>query len=330
MQSKSNALKRKGARPGSRSTRSGIRWDLYQDGHHIAYVRGREGAYELTAMEHPAFMDGKGWAVFVERARDNTSSSMDSERIAEKKGSGSGMGSDPATFVMKKAEELFLENDQFVNNITAQEYRRWNELHPGRDGYRTSDWVIYARKRGSKSVFMPFTPYGYTTRKDDTIHAMRVGPENESSVVRFLDGQADNPDWEFEARSGPEGPNERRMRASVQPEPKASPKSKSVRAGVDMEQLAADMVRFVMEYDTYGFADEYDDFESAFIDTLQSISSKKGIKDALMFLDEQDDDDFAYPELMGLYNSIRRRLKVLERSYDGSASPKTKPRGTRR
>lgn len=159
-------------------------------------------------------MDGKGWAVFVERARDNTSGSMDSERIAEEKGSGSSMGSDPATFVMKKAEGLFLDNDQFVGNITAQEYRRWNELHPGRDGYRTSDWVIYARKRGSKSVFMPFTPYGHTTRKDDTIHAMRVGPEHESSVRKFLDEQSGNPDWEFEARSGPEGPNERRIRAS--------------------------------------------------------------------------------------------------------------------
>lgn len=54
MKSKTNALKRKGAcRPGSRSTRSGIRWDLYQDGHHVAYVRGREGAYELTALGAP-------------------------------------------------------------------------------------------------------------------------------------------------------------------------------------------------------------------------------------------------------------------------------------
>ena len=316
MKSKSNALKRMGAcRPGSRSTRSDIRWGLYQDGHHVAYVRGREGAYELTAMEHPAFMDGKGWAVFVERARDNTSGSMDSERIADERGFGSSMGSDPATFVMKKAEDLFLDNDQFVTNITQQEYRRWNELHPGRDGYRTSDWVVYARKRGSKSVFMPFTPYGHTTRKDDTIHAMRVGPEYESSVRKFLDEQACNPDWEFEARSGPEGPNERRIRAETKPV------SKSTRSGSDTERLAWDIVDLVYDFDPYEFRDQYGSREEFFAENMALLSTKKGIGEVIEFFDGEPIDFDSRLEA--------RRLDVLKRLRKLSTAQNRSSKSTR-
>ena len=312
MKSKTNALKRKGAcRPGSRSTRSGIRWDLYQDGHHVAYVRGREGAYELTALEHPAFMDGKGWAVFVERARDNTSGSMDSERIAEEKGSGSSMGSDPSTFVMKKAEGLFLDHDQFVGNITAQEYRRWNELHPGRDGYRTSDWVIYARKRGSKSIFMPFTPYGHTTRKDDTIHAMRVGPEYESSVRKFLEEQSGNPDWEFEARSGPEGPNERRIRAETKPV------SKSTRSGSNTERLAWDIVDLAYDFDPYEFRDQYGSREEFFAENMALLSTKKGIGEVIDFFDGEPIDFDS--RLEARRQNVLKRLRKLSTTQNRSS-----------
>lgn len=312
MQSKRIKTNGKG-RSASRSTRSGIRWELYDEGHHIAYVRGNEGAYQITAMEHPRFLDGKGWAIVVDRARDNTSGSMDEERVADARGSVSEMGRDPEAFVKERAEAMYLAQDAFLGNITEKEYRRWNELHPGREGYRASDWVIYARPKGSKSVFMPFTPYGHTTRKDDTLHAMRVGPEYEESVRKFLDQNAADPKWEFEARSGPEGPNERRMKAE------ASAVSRSTRSDSAKERLAWDMVDLAYDLDPYEFRDQYGSREEFYEENLSMLSTKKGIADLIAYYDG-DPIDFD-SRLEARRRDVLKRLRTL-RDNAGSASKK--------
>ena len=321
MQSRTNALKRT-KRSSSKSTRSGIKWEFYDDGHHLAYVRGKEGAYELTAMEHPAFMDGKGYAVFVERAQDNSSSSQFGERIDEARGPKSDMGRDPEGFVKAKAKELFLRNDVFVGNITQKEYSRWNELHPGREGYRSSDWVIYARPKGSKSVFMPFTPYGNTTRKDDTLHAMRVGPEHEDSVRRFLDKNADDPNWEFEARSGPEGPKEKRLRAEVKPV------SKSTRSGSAKGKLAWDMVELAYDLDPHEFMDQYGSKEEFYEENMRMLSTKKGIDELISFYDSEPIDFDS--GLDARRKDVLKRLRTMSgasTSKRGSTATKPKAKG---
>ena len=303
-------------RPVSRSSRSGIRWELYDEGHHIAYVRGNEGAYQITAMEHPRFLDGKGWAVVVDRARDNTSGSMDEERVADYKGSVSDMGRDPETFIKERAEALYLQQDVFLGNITEGEYRSWNALHSGREGYRASDRVIYARPKGSKSVFMPFTPYGHTTRRDDTLHAMRVGPEYEESVRRFLDKNVEDSRWEFEARSGPEGPNERRMR------PDAPAVSKSTRPGSAKERLAWDLVELAYDLDPYEFKDQYGSKDELYEGNLSMLSSKKGISELIAYYDgESIDFDSG---LEARRKDALKRLRGLNVSLKSSASKRKK------
>ena len=125
--------------------------------------------------------------------------------------------------VMSIAEARFLQVDSFVRNITRDEYEHWIEDHPGREGYRPDDWVMYARPRGSRSKFMPYegngrtkTPKGFAPGyllKEADVNRTTMRTPDEGSVRRWMEGVDPESDyWQYEARSGV-GKKERRIRS---------------------------------------------------------------------------------------------------------------------
>lgn len=68
-----------------------------------------------------------------------------------------------------------------------------------RNGYGTSDLLIYGRVKG-KGKFMAFTGDGFTS---NLIYAPRWRAEEKAKVERIVsDLNRDNPDYEFEVRRG--------------------------------------------------------------------------------------------------------------------------------
>lgn len=288
-----------------------------------AYVEGDEGAYNLFyQVRHPNLGD-KQYAIAAYIARDNTSSSQDEVPVIDYLVvNTSKSGEAKKAQAQKEIEEDFAGIDTIRRNITEAQYKKWNETHPGRDGYRVSDWVIYARKKGSKGQFMPYSANGYTLPKAKTNQAMRGRPYTAASVQAWLNDKADDPKWEFEARSGKEGPSEKRMRA--EPSTAKSPKpscgrSRSIKPGNDIERLALDLVEYAYDYDTYEFKDNYDSVQEAFSDAITALSNRNGVLNTLSWFDDED--------VSG--DSVRRKrrdriVKGLRGLAGESASPKSK------
>ena len=181
-----------------------------------AYVEGERGAYKLFyQVNHPDYKQNQ-YRLLAERAKDNTSSGNWGDIVMDNLVQTSKHGEAKRAEAESDFMQCFVGGIDYIKrDITREEYLRWNELHPGRDGYRVDDWVIYARKKGSKGPFMPFSPYDHTLPKAQTQYALRALPHEEDKVLTWLNGQADDPKWEFEARTGKEGPSEKRIRATT-------------------------------------------------------------------------------------------------------------------
>lgn len=170
--------------------------------------------------------------IIINRAKDNRDTLRVEEELVHIKDVGGPRGPSRLKWVQRRAEEEFSRIDTFRGNIDSSEYRHWNRLHPGRAGYRPSDWVIYARHRSLPEIAFPFRPKLVgnlgTGHEDDVSLAVRFDSKEEA--MRFLESNLSDPEWVFEARSGPEGPHERRMRAGDAVESSSRPKESGRRA----------------------------------------------------------------------------------------------------
>ena len=140
--------------------------------------------------------------------------------------------------------------------------------------------------------------------------ARRTGHDRKT-VRKFLDEQACNPDWEFEARSGPEGPNERRIRAETKPV------SKSTRSGSVTERLAWDIVDLAYDFDPYEFRDQYGSREEFFAENMALLSTKKGIGEVIEFFDGEPIDFDSRLEAKRL--DVLKRLRKLSTAQNRSS-----------
>lgn len=197
-----------------------IDWHPYSENLHQAWVQGEKGAYEIWAnIRFPD--DPIRWHFAIEMARDPGDSGW--IVLADESGTSNESGSARVDSILSVVEARFLQFDTVVRNISRDEYEHWIEDHPGREGYRPDDWVMYARPRGSKSKFMPYDGRGRTKTskgfapgfllKEADVNRTTMRTPDEGSVRRWMEDVDPESDyWQYEARSGV-GEKERRIRS---------------------------------------------------------------------------------------------------------------------
>ena len=101
-------------------------------------------------------------------------------------------------------------------------------------------------------------------------------------------------------------------------------RSASVRSVSEISKLAADLVDWYYDFDTYGFKDAYDTWEDAYAETLKVLSDPESIRDAVGMLEEADDIDYD-DDLEARRKGLLRRIRKLGGGRSASVRSGSKP-----
>ena len=101
-------------------------------------------------------------------------------------------------------------------------------------------------------------------------------------------------------------------------------RSASVRSDSEISKLAADLVDWYYDFDTYGFKDAYDAWEDAYDETLAVLSDHESIRGAVGMLEGADDIDYD-DDLEARRRDLLRRIRKLEGGRSASARSGSKP-----
>lgn len=108
-------------------------------------------------------------------------------------------------------------------------------------------------------------------------------------------------------------------------------RSASVRPDSEISKLAADLVDWYYDFDTYEFKDAFDTWEDAYDQTLTVLSDPESIRGAVGMLEEADDIDYD-EDLEARRKDLLRRIRKLGGGRSASkrgSSISTKGRGSR-